>query len=405
MQRMTAKYKYYEFFAGGGMARLGLGSQWTCLFANDFSPKKAESYRKNFPPADEFVEGDVFDLQANDLPPGADMAWASFPCQDLSLAGNGQGLNGLRSGSFWGFWRLVQGLAADGRPLPLVVLENVVGTITANKGQDFLVLLRTLTSAGYRVGPMVIDAQHFIPQSRPRLFIVAVHNSVDLPTSLVQQHPDPRWHPGGIVRAELSLPKDVRERWIWWNMPYPSPRNVNLIDILEEEPSGVNWHSAKETNRLLELMSPTNLEKVKTAQRSGRRVVGTIYRRIRSSGGEKQQRAEIRIDNLSGCLRTGSGGSSKQFLMLISGEEITSRLLSPREVARLMGVDDSYILPEKYSDTYHLLGDGLAVPVVSWLSDTILQPALTPNWIVEDVYRVKIDRLQFRFLESNPVVA
>lgn len=402
---MTAKYKYYEFFAGGGMARLGLGSQWTCLFANDFSPKKAESYRKNFPPADEFVEGDVFDLQANDLPPGADMAWASFPCQDLSLAGNGQGLNGLRSGSFWGFWRLVQGLAADGRPLPLVVLENVVGTITANKGQDFLVLLRTLTSAGYRVGPMVIDAQHFIPQSRPRLFIVAVHNSVDLPTSLVQQHPDPRWHPGGIVRAELSLPKDVRERWIWWNMPYPSPRNVNLIDILEEEPSGVNWHSAKETNRLLELMSPTNLEKVKTAQRSGRRVVGTIYRRIRSSGGEKQQRAEIRIDNLSGCLRTGSGGSSKQFLMLISGEEITSRLLSPREVARLMGVDDSYILPEKYSDTYHLLGDGLAVPVVSWLSDTILQPALTPNWIVEDVYRVKIDRLQFRFLESNPVVA
>lgn len=402
---MTAKYKYYEFFAGGGMARLGLGSQWTCLFANDFSSKKAESYRKNFPPADEFVEGDVFDLQVSDLPPGADMAWASFPCQDLSLAGNGQGLNGSRSGSFWGFWRLVQGLAADGRPLPLVVLENVVGTITANKGQDFLILLRTLTDAGYRVGPMVIDAQHFIPQSRPRLFIVAVHDSVDLPSALIQRHPDPRWHPKNIVSAELALPKEIRERWIWWNMPYPPPRIVNLIDILEEEPSSVTWHSTRETNRLLELMSPTNLEKVKMAQQSGRRVVGTIYRRIRKSGEEKQQRAEIRIDNLSGCLRTGSGGSSKQFLMLIEGGKVTSRLLSSREVARLMGVDDSYILPEKYGDAYHLLGDGLAVPVVSWLSDTILQPALTPNWIVEDTYRVKIDRFQFRFLESNPVVA
>lgn len=401
---MTAKHTYYEFFAGGGMARLGLGSQWICLFANDFSPKKAESYRKNFPPANEFVEGDVFDLQISDLPPGADMAWASFPCQDLSLAGNGQGLNGARSGSFWGFWRLVQGLVNDGRPIPLVVLENVVGTITANKGQDFLVLLKSLTDAGYRVGPMVIDAQYFIPQSRPRLFIVAAHNSLDLPTSLVQQHPDLRWHPKSIVRAELSLPKDVRKQWIWWNMPYPSPRNVNLIDILEEEPSGVKWHSDKETKRLLELMSPTNLEKVKMAQQSGKRVVGTIYRRIRSIGGEKQQRAEIRIDDLSGCLRTGSGGSSKQFLMLIEGEKITSRLLSPREAARLMGVDDSYILPEKYSDAYHLLGDGLAVPVVSWLSETILQPALTPDWAVEDAYRVKIDRLQFRFLESNSVV-
>ncbi|HRA68468.1 MAG TPA: DNA cytosine methyltransferase, partial [Caldilinea sp.] len=84
---MTAPYKYYEFFAGGGMARLGLGAQWTCLLANDFSLKKAESYRRNFPPADEFVEGDIFDLQASDLPAGADMAWASFPCQDLSLAG------------------------------------------------------------------------------------------------------------------------------------------------------------------------------------------------------------------------------------------------------------------------------------------------------------------------------
>lgn len=400
---MTAKHKYYEFFAGGGMARLGLGSQWECVFANDFSPKKAESYRKNFPPADEFVEGDVFDLEVRDLPPGADMAWASFPCQDLSLAGSGQGLNGSRSGSFWGFWRLVQGLTDDGRPLPLVVLENVVGTITANKGQDFLVLLRALTDAGYRVGPMVIDAQYFIPQSRPRLFVVAVHDNVDLPTTLVQQHPDPRWHPKNIVRAQLSLPTEVRRRWIWWNMPYPSPRSINLIDILEEEPLGVAWHSAKETNRLLELMSPTNLEKVKMAQQSGKRVVGTIYRRIRWSGGEKQQRAEIRIDNLSGCLRTGSGGSSKQFLMLIEGETIRSRLLSPREAARLMGVDDSYILPEKYSDAYHLLGDGLAVPVVSWLSETILQPALAPDWIVENAYRMKIDGCQIRMLEQEIV--
>ncbi len=398
---MAAKYQYYEFFAGGGMARLGLGADWNCLFANDFSPKKAASYRSNFPPADEFFEGDVFNLQVSNLPRGVDMAWASFPCQDLSLAGNGQGLKGHRSGSFWGFWHLIDGLAAEGRPVPLVVVENVVGTITANKGQDFLVLLNTLVGTGYRVGPMVIDAKYFVPQSRSRLFIVAVHNSVDLPIALVQHHSDPRWHPPGISRAQLSMPKEIKDNWIWWNMPYPAPRSAYLLDVLEDDPTGVRWHTIQETNRLLELMSPTNLAKVRRAQQTGRRTVGTIYRRIRNSNGEKRQRAEIRIDDLSGCLRTGSGGSSKQFIMIIEGERIASRLLSPREAARLMGVPDEYVLPTNYSEAYHLMGDGLVVPVVSWISHTILVPALNPTWIVEEAYATKTDGCQIRLLESR----
>lgn len=380
---------------------MGLGSQWRCLFANDFSPKKAESYRLNHSPADELIEGDVFDLSIEDLPAGAEMAWASFPCQDLSLAGAGQGLNGMRSGSFWGFWGLMKQLVDDSRPIPLIVLENVVGTITANRGEDFSVLLGALVEAGYSVGPMVIDAQYFLPQSRPRLFIVAVHDSVELSNSLVQSHPDPRWHTQGLVRANTNMPPHIKKRWIWWNMPYPPPRTTTLLDILEENPTGVQWHSPKETNRLLELMSPLHLERVKTAQQSGKRVAGAIYRRIRTTNGIKQQRAEIRIDDLSGCLRTGSGGSSKQFLMLIEGDQIRSRLFSPRETARLMGVDDSYVLPERYSEAYHLMGDGLAVPAVSWVSETILIPALTPGWTIENTYRFKLDGIQSRFLEQQ----
>lgn len=398
---MASRHHYYEFFAGGGMARLGLGAEWNCLLANDFSRKKAESYRSNFGPADEFVEGDVFELTVSDLPPGAEMAWASFPCQDLSLAGNGRGLNGLRSGSFWGFWRLMSELAVSGQPLPLIVLENVVGTITANKGDDFTVLLRTLVDTGYRVGPMVIDAQYFVPQSRPRLFVVAAHRTLDLSSALMQNHPDPRWHPGGLVRAQLSMDSELKGNWIWWNMPYPAPRAIDLSDLVETEPTNVRWHSPEETRRLLELMSETNLEKVRMAQESGKRVVGAIYRRIRTDRGQKQQRAEIRIDNMSGCLRTGSGGSSKQFVMIIEGKRIRSRLLSPREAARLMGIPDSYALPERYSDAYHLVGDGLAVPVVKWLSDEILVPALTPGWRPSDAYKHKADGLQLRMLERK----
>ena len=80
--------KFYEFFAGGGMARAGLGPEWNCLFANDFDPKKAASYIANWGSRSMKV-GDVAGLTTADLPPDADMAWASFPCQDLSLAGAG----------------------------------------------------------------------------------------------------------------------------------------------------------------------------------------------------------------------------------------------------------------------------------------------------------------------------
>ncbi|MFM7460079.1 MAG: DNA cytosine methyltransferase, partial [Burkholderiales bacterium] len=92
-------HTFYEFFAGGGMARAGLGARWECLFANDFSAKKAESYVANWGAKDLLVE-DVNRLTTKHLPEHADLIWGSFPCQDLSLAGAGAGLDGERSGSF-----------------------------------------------------------------------------------------------------------------------------------------------------------------------------------------------------------------------------------------------------------------------------------------------------------------
>jgi len=96
---------FFEFFAGGGMARAGLGNGWSCLFANDFDPKKGAAYAANWGPH-ELVIRDVATLSTRELPRRADLAWASFPCQDLSLAGSGAGLKGQRSGAFWPFWPL-----------------------------------------------------------------------------------------------------------------------------------------------------------------------------------------------------------------------------------------------------------------------------------------------------------
>ena len=61
-------------------------------------------------------------------------------------------------------------------------------------------------------------------------------------------------------------------------------------------------------------------------------------------------------------------------IMIVEGRRIRSRLLSPREAARLMGVPDSYPLPANYNEAYHLFGDGVAGPVVCWLSRNLLSP-------------------------------
>lgn len=369
---------FYDFFAGGGMANIGLGAAWQCLMANDFDAKKAEAYRRNFPPGDELIERNVFDLTIDDLPAGAVLAWASFPCQDLSLAGKGRGLNGHRSGSFWGFWRLMLDLIAENRPVPIIVLENVTGTITANNGEDFKMLLESLISAGYHAGPLVINAHHFVPQSRPRLFIVAVHQSTPVPNNLIQSMPHVLWHSKTLQRAYARLPRSIRDSWLWWRLPIPPQRTQQLVDILEEEPVGVVWHTPEQTQRLLDLMDDNNLAKVHWAQSQGGRIAGTIYKRIRrDKNGQRWQRAELRLDGVSGCLRTARGGSSRQIVMLIEGDVIRSRLLSPREGARLMGLPDSYKLPKKYNEAFNLIGDGLAVPVISWLEQFLLKPLAT----------------------------
>lgn len=371
---------FYEFFAGGGMARAGLGPDWQCLFANDFDPKKAASYAENWG-NDHLRVGDVAALTTADLPGVADLAWASFPCQDLSLAGAGAGLKGDRSGTFWPFWKLMKALGEEDRAPRLVVLENVCGALSSHDGKDFAAISAALSNGGYRFGALVVNAVHFLPQSRPRLFIIAVHKSSPIPRALVTNGPEKEWHPSALIEAYGKLSKHSQNSWVWWNLAKPPVRTSIFADLVEDEPLGVKWHTVAETKKLIAMMSPLNLAKVEAAKKTGNRMVGTIYKRTRADGpnGEKFQRAEIRFDDVAGCLRTPTGGSSRQTIMVVEGERIRSRLLSPREAARLMGLPDTYALPKKYNDAYHLAGDGVAVPVVRFLAKHILEPLIAAS--------------------------
>ena len=367
---------FHEFFAGAGMARAGLGAGWTCLFANDVDAKKAAAYRANWGDA-EFKLGDVRDVTLADLPGRVDLAWGSFPCQDLSLAGVGAGLNGARSGTFFPFWAAIGALARDGRAPGLVVLENVCGALTSHGGRDFAAIDGAFANAGYRLGALVIDAADFVPQSRPRLFMLGVRANLPIDPKLASPAPNEPFHTPALVAAVQRLPAERREEFVWWRPPPPPLRRTSLADLIEDEPTGVSWHAASQTARLLNLLSPLHRAKLDASRRAGRRVAGTLYRRTRTdSQGRKAQRAEIRFDGLAGCLRTPAGGSSRQTLLLVEGERVRSRLLSPRETARLMGLPDTYRLPARANEAYHLAGDGVVVPVVAHLARSLLEPLI-----------------------------
>lgn len=363
MPRKQSVPRFLEFFAGAGLVRQGLEPRWRCVFANDNNPKKQAVYTNNFGSA-EFCSKDVKELAASDLP-SADMAWASFPCQDLSLAGWQRGMIAARSGTFWAFWRLLRDLKACGRLPPVIVLENVVGIL---QGEDFVGLCQALAALDLQFGALTIDARHFTPQSRPRVFFVA--SAKGYTSALSSEDPVALWTSVALRRAVDGLPPQLRATWAWPNLPEPAAPVPAIHDIVCD--AEARWYTEDEVSRLVAMMTPLHRSKLKAATRTGERNVGFLYRRRRNG----EQRAEVRFDGLAGCLRTPVGGSSRQTIVFVEGNKVRMRLLTAREAARLMGAPDSFSLPASYNDAYLAMGDGVCVPAVSWLAKHLLRPLL-----------------------------
>jgi len=351
------------------MARAGLGDAWRCLFANDVDPRKGAAYAANWGAA-ELRLADVAALNPEDLPGRAALAWASFPCQDLSLAGAGAGLAGARSSAFWGFHALMAKLDRQARAPRLIALENVLGLLSANGGVDFSALCGGLADLGYRFGALTIDAAHFVPQSRPRLFVVALADAVAPPPDLTAADPTAPYAVPALLRAVAALPSRLAERWVWWRLPPPPLRNLTLVDCLEAGPADAPWLGEAKTAALLAALSKASRSELERASAAGEIRFAALFRRTRRVGVQ----AEARFDGLAGCLRTPAGGSSRQFLLEVEGQTTRARLIGAREAARLMGLPDSFRLPSRRNEAYHLLGDGVVAPVVRFLSERLLAP-------------------------------
>jgi DNA (cytosine-5)-methyltransferase 1 len=344
-----------DFFAGSGLVTHSLKPFFNVIWANDVSQQKAEVYVNNHG-SSHFQLEDIGNIDGGCLP-HVDLSWASFPCQDLSLAGKGEGIHANRSGLVWQWLRIMDEMeqAPD-----ILTAENVEGLISADAGANYIVLHNELVQRGYRVGAIKLNAQKWIPQSRPRIFIIAVKRDIALPYKLESQNPN--WlHSDNIMRAATGL-----RQWIWWNMPEPLERQRQLSDIIEWD---APVDTIEKTNYLLSLLS----EKHKKLLDENDDIALTGYKRTRDG----KQRLEIRFDGVAGCLRTPKGGSSRQILVLKRNGEIHTRLLTARETARLMGAPDGYWLPEKYNDAYMAMGDAVAVPAVHYLAEYLLFPLAT----------------------------
>lgn len=357
----------FEFFAGIGLARLGLeGAGITVTWANDIEQDKKAMYEGHFgvDPSDEhFRLADLGAVTSSEMPSSAAIAWASSPCTDLSLAGTRTGLRGTASGAFWEFTRILGEFDEASRP-PVAVLENVVGLATSHGGEDLAAAIREFNSLGYSTDVLMIDARRFIPQSRPRLFIVGAQNPPTRQQRSSELRPD--WLQHVFGNDELRTHRAVLPE-----PPAPLTRGLHAY-IEEMDDADARWWDETRSAAFFESMSPIQADRIDALRQSDIVQFRTAYRRTRNGIAVW----EARTDEVSGCLRTARGGSSKQAVVRVGRGQARVRWMTPREYANLMGAGDYNLSGARTNQALFGFGDAVAVPVVEWLAKNYLRPLI-----------------------------
>ncbi|NEG90595.1 DNA cytosine methyltransferase [Bifidobacterium aerophilum] len=354
-----------EFFAGIGLARLGLEEAgFHVAWSNDIDPKKCQMYRNHFGsvPDHTLVEGDMSELKGSDLPRDISVAWGSSPCTDISLAGTRAGLNGKQSSAFWQYIRLLEEMGDD-MP-PVAVLENVTGLATSHSGEDMAAAVRAFNRLGYSVDALSIDARRFVPQSRPRLFLIGLKNPPKGSQSDSPLRPD--WLQQVFADASLRMHKAV--------LPAPpEPLMSGFGMYVEEMPSDDSrWWDEDRLEAFLGSLSAVQAERVEKLKNNPSVSYRTAYRRTRNG----KSTWEVRADDVSGCLRTARGGSSRQAVVRLGEGTSAVRWMTPKEYAALMGASHYNLDGLRTNQALFGFGDAVAVPVVAWLAEHYLAPAL-----------------------------
>lgn len=337
-------FTFIDLFAGIGGLRRGFdGIGGRCIYTSEWDRFSQQTYRANFPDDDHEIAGDITKIEADEIP-AHDVLLAGFPCQPFSLAGVSK-LNSLNRKH--GFQCNVQGtlffdvarIIQHHRPKAFL-LENVKNLRSHDKGRTFDVIMKTLTEdLGYNVQTRIIDARHWVPQHRERIFIVGFRDDVgfsfdDLLTPESANGPrlssilHPEDGSEGIDERFLDAKGKVLSRYTL---------SDHLWGYLQNY---AEKHRLKGNGFGFGLVGPQD-------------VARTLSARYHKDGSE----------------------------ILIRQKRKNPRRLTPRECARLMGFEQPGQEPFTFvvSDTqaYRQFGNAVVVPVVETIAK-LMQP-----WIVE----------------------
>ena len=353
-----------EFFAGIGLVRMALEHHGCeVVWANDIEPAKFEMYARNFG-TDHFVLDDIRNVHGASIP-DVELATASFPCTDLSLAGARRGLSGEQSGLFWEFHRVIDEM--KGRRPYAILIENVPSLASSHGGQDLRLIITSLNALDYWCDLVVLDARHFVPQSRPRLFIIASRDPIRGASNWEPSVLRPAW----ISRFVHDNP-DLRLQAAPLALPTSGTRT--LADVVERlTGTDLRWWDVNRTARFVSELSSRQMNRLDGLRARSERTWATAYRRTRQG----RPAWEIRPDEISGCLRTARGGSSKQALVEAGCGELRVRWMTGIEYARLQGAPHYNLTDVPESKALFGFGDAVCVPVVAWLVSEYLIPLVS----------------------------
>lgn len=365
--------------------------------------------KKHFPTVP--LYNDVKEIGENTHDKGSiDIICGGFPCQDLSIAGKRAGLAGERSGLWYEFARIIRELEPK-----WVLIENVAGLLSSNKGADFAVILRWLVEHGYGVSWRVLDSQHFgVPQRRRRVFVVASLGNGCAAEILFEPESLPRdIKKGGEKGQEASGTFTIRsgkdgggkgylgspekamtlggqQQWAYSIREDATKNNFSAtpLDVANAlsalQPSTQSHHA--QTFIVQDNVAHTLRANAKQSLMSGDGVInetivytmahGQSHAEIIEDGAptlntnheqpivwEMNHAAEVYRDagEISPTLqaRMGTGGNNVPLVGV--------RRLTPTECERLQGFPDGWTEDQADSQRYKQLGNAVTVPVVQWI--------------------------------------
>lgn len=376
--------KFISLFSGiGGFDLAFERAGMECVAVCEIDKNAQSVLRRHFPKAKLFDDVRKVGKETHGRKT-IDLICGGFPCQDVSIAGRRAGLAGERSGLWFEFARIIDEIEPR-----WVIIENVPGLLSSNKGQDFAVIVQWLAQRGYGVAWRVLDAQFFgVPQRRRRVFIVASFGNGSTTEVLFESEGGERDNPKGgeagkevaySLRANPSHSGDKGDGGINTTMV---AYNVTFCDSSgqrKDRPNGGLYINKTDKSNTLSTSAKEHTLMVFDRQRSdeygeGSENVSTLSARDYKSASDliwhnHQQDGSIRMQE-DGTAPTvsrqwGTGGNNVPFVGV--------RRLMPIECERLQGFPDGWTDGQSDSARYRQLGNAVAVPVVEWIGKRIVK--------------------------------